>query len=207
MLAWKVFGSAAVGAVIGTLIGAFLRRVHSGAALFILTACVIVAEVGARLELDPLLTLLVAGLLVRNATGQHEALAAAIGASALPVYALFFAVAGARIHLSHGVQVLIPLFILWIVRGVGLTGGTWLAARAVQAPRQVSSYAGWGLIPQAGLALALATLFSDLFPEYGSQAAAVTMGLVALNEIVGPVLFRWALGRSGEVGARTVSPP
>jgi Kef-type K+ transport system membrane component KefB len=207
MLAWKVFGSAAVGGVIGALIGAFLRRIQGGAALFILTACVIVAEVGTRLELDPLLTLLVAGLLVRNVTGQHEALTGAIGASALPVYALFFAVAGARIHLSHGIQVLIPLVILWIMRGVGLTGGTWLAVRAVQGPREVSRYAGWGLIPQAGLALALATLFSDLFPEYGSQAAAVTMGLVALNEIVGPVLFRSALSRSGEVGARTISPP
>jgi Kef-type K+ transport system membrane component KefB len=207
MLAWKVFGSAAVGALIGALIGAFLRRIQGGAALFILTACVIVAEVGARLELDPLLTLLIAGLLVRNVTRQHEALADAIGASALPVYALFFAVAGARIHLSHGVQVVIPLVTLWIIRGVGLTGGTWLATRAVQGPRQVSMYAGWGLIPQAGLALALATLFSDLFPEYGSQAAAVTMGMVALNEIVGPVLFRSALGRSGEVGARPVRRP
>jgi Kef-type K+ transport system membrane component KefB len=201
MLAWKVFGSGAVGMMIGALIGAFFRRVQSGGSLFTLTACVIVAEVGGRLDLDPLLTLLIAGILIRNVTPVHEALRSAIGASVLPVYALFFAVAGARIHLG-GVQLALPLFVLWAIRGFGLVGGTWLAARAFDAPPSVRRYAGWGLLPQAGLALALAVLFGELFPEYGRQAASLTLALVALNELVGPVMFRAALTRSGETGAR-----
>jgi Kef-type K+ transport system membrane component KefB len=205
-IAWKVLGSAAGGGVMGALIATYLAKVRSSAALFVLTTCVVMAEVGGRLDLDPLLAALVAGMLIRNTTSAHQGLGQAIAASALPVYALFFAVAGARIHLDLLTPLAVPLLVLWLVRSVGLVGGTWFAARMAGAPPAVGRYAGWGLVPQAGLALALAVLFVDLFPEFGDQAAALTMGMVAVNELIGPVLFRMALVRSGEVGQLAAQP-
>jgi Kef-type K+ transport system membrane component KefB len=199
-LAWKLLGSAGAGVVMGTLVATYLTKVKRGASLFVLTTCVVVAEVGGRLDLDPLLAALVAGMFIRNTTAAHQRLGEAIGASALPVYALFFAVAGARIHLDLLSQLALPLVVLWTVRCLGLVGGTWLAGRLAGAPVSVGRYAGWGLLPQAGLALALAVLFADLFPEFGEQAAALTMAMVAANELVGPILFRVALARSGEMG-------
>jgi hypothetical protein len=66
----------------------------------------------------------------------------------------------------------------------------------------VGRYAGFGLLPQAGLALALALLFERTFPDFHGGAAALTLGVVALNEILAPVFFRMALVRSGEAGKR-----
>ena len=63
-------------------------------------------------------------------------------------------------------------------------------------------YAGFGLLPQAGLALALSMLFAKTFPEFGAEAAALTLGVVAINEVVAPALYRYALVRSGEAGRK-----
>ena len=65
-------------------------------------------------------------------------------------------------------------------------------------------------MPQAGLALALSLLFARTFPQFGAAAGALTLGVVALNEILAPALFRSALLRSGEgqlpAAAGTSSP-
>jgi Kef-type K+ transport system membrane component KefB len=199
-LGWEVLGSLGAGALMGGLLAIYLRKVRSGAPLFVLTMAVVVAEVGSRLDLDPLLVALMAGVLVRNVTSTHAALGHAIDASTLPVYAVFFAVAGARIHLDVLTAMTVPLLVLVATRALGLVAGTRLACRLAGAPPGVRSHAGWGLVPQAGLALALAVLFADLFPEFGQEAASLTLGIVAVNELGGPVLFRLALVRSGEAG-------
>lgn len=64
----------------------------------------------------------------------------------------------------------------------------------------VSRYAGFGLLPQSGLALVIALLFARMFPQFGAQDAALVFGFVGINELAGPVLYRWALLRSGEAG-------
>jgi hypothetical protein len=45
-------------------------------------------------------------------------------------------------------------------------------------------------------------LFVRTFPSFGEGAAALTLGVVAINEVVAPVFFRLALVRSGEAGQR-----
>jgi hypothetical protein len=48
------------------------------------------------------------------------------------------------------------------------------------------------------LALALALLFVRIFPQFGAGASALVLSIVAINEIAAPVLYRFALVRSGE---------
>src|SRR6185503_16222428 len=87
-----------------------------------------------------------------------------------------------------------------VVRALGLLGLSNVAARVADAPEVVRRYAGFGLLPQAGLALALALLFAKTFPDFGAGASALTFGVVALNELIAPVIYRQALVRSGEAG-------
>lgn len=204
-LAWEIGGSIAVGLVIGQLLALYLRKVQGSAGLFILAVAFVVAEVGQRLHFDPLIIALAAGMLIRNATRVGERLHDEIESASLPVYVLFFAVAGANLHLDVLLVVGGPAAFFVVVRGVGLWAGTRVGARLAAAPPEVARYAGFGLMPQAGLALALALLFSKTFPEFGAEAAALTLGVVALNELVAPILYRWALVRSGEAGR--LAPP
>ena len=120
-----------------------------------------------------------------------------IEASALPVYILFFAAAGANLHLDVLTIVGGPAVLFVVVRGIGLLAGAAFGARMAQAPEVVRRYAGFGLLPQAGLALALSMLFAKTFPEFGVEAAALTLGVVALNELVAPALAVAGVGSLG----------
>ena len=95
-----------------------------------------------------------------------------------------------------------PAVLFVVVRGVGLLTGAALGARLAEAPPVVKRYAGFGLLPQAGLALALSMLFAKTFAEFGVEASALTLGVVALNELIAPALYRFALVRSGEAGKK-----
>ncbi len=66
----------------------------------------------------------------------------------------------------------------------------------------VTRYAWFGLVPQAGLALALALVLARSFPSFGEQAAVILFGVVGFNECVAPVILRFVLIRSGEAGKK-----
>lgn len=199
-LSWELLGSALVGILLGALLSLYLRKVHGGVALFVLALTFVIAEVGLRVHLDPLTIALTVGLFVRNVSTGGERLHHGIEGSSLPIYVAFFAVAGAGIHLEVLAVVGLPAAALVLVRGVGLWSLTRLAATVARAPDVVKRFAGFGLLPQAGLALALALLFQRLFPELGPQAAGLVLSVVAINEILAPVMYRIALLRSGEAG-------
>lgn len=208
-LVWEVAGSMVLGVLIGVLVAAFLRSLSEGGALFVVMVGFLTAEVGQRVHLDPLLLALAAGVFIRNATSYGDRLHHEIESASLPVYISFFAVAGASIHLDALAIVGLPAVTLVVVRGLGFLGGARLGARIAGSEEAVRRYAGFGLLPQAGLALALASLFTRSFPQLGDQSAALVFGVVALNEMFAPILYRMALVRSGEAEklAETPAPP
>jgi Kef-type K+ transport system membrane component KefB len=205
-LAWELVGSLVIGAVLGYLLSVYLEKVRAGAALFLLTLTFVIAEVGRRMHFDPLLVALGAGMLIRNATPSGDAVHHTVEEAGLPVYVLFFAVAGTTIHVDLLGVVGLPAAVFVLVRATGLLAGSHLGARMAGAEPVVRRFAGFGLLPQAGLALALSMLFAKTFPEFGAEAAALTLTVVAINEILAPAAYRLALVRSGEVGRRAPEP-
>ena len=201
MLIWELLGSLVAGLLIGFVVAGYLRKVQKGGALFVVMLGLVIAEVGQRVHLDPLLIALAVGVFIRNTTNVAERLHAEIKAGSLPVYVVFFALAGATIHLDALAVVGIPAALFVIVRAMGFLAGCRAAARIAAAPEVVRRYVGFGLLPQAGLALALALLFARAFPSFGSDASALTLSVVAMNELLAPVAYRWALVRSGEAGS------
>ncbi|MCC7176749.1 MAG: cation:proton antiporter [Bryobacterales bacterium] len=200
-LAWEILGSAGAGLLAGLALAVYLKYVKGSAALFVLAVAFIVAEVGQRIDFDPLIVACTAGALVRNATSLGHRLLEEIEGSSLAVYVVFFAVTGAGIHLDALRMVGIPAAIFVLVRGMSFYALNWAAGAKARAPLPVRKYAGFGLMPQAGLALALALMFSRTFPNLGAGAAALVLGGVAINEMVAPILYRFALVKSGEAGA------
>jgi Kef-type K+ transport system membrane component KefB len=206
LVVWEVVGSLVVGLAIGVLIAAFLRSITSGGPLFVLMTGFLMAEVGQRIHLDPLLIALAAGILVRNRTPYGDRLHAEIEAASTPVYVGFFAVAGATIHLDALARIALPASVFVVTRAAGFLVGSNIAARCAGSPAVVRRYAGFGLLPQAGLALALALLFTRSFPDLGEEAAALVFGIVGLNELVSPIAYKWALVRSGEAQSQAEEP-
>lgn len=202
-LSIEIFGSMGVGLLVGLAIAAWYRVVKGHLALFILAVCVVSAEVGTRLHLDPLIINLTAGLLLENALGLRGAIIARVlEPAALPIFAVFFALAGAKLSL-------LDLRAMWglalgfalLRAGALVAGGRWGAHLAGAEPR-VKNWMPLVLVPQAGVSVGLAELLARHFPSWGVGANVLVMGVVTLNQFLGPVLLRLALVRADEVGKR-----
>lgn len=202
-LAWSVLGSIAVGLFIGVVLGAFLRYVSRGVGLFAVMLCLLIAEVGGALHLDTLIIALTAGLWLENGSkADARALLAGFEAASLPVYLVFFALAGVKLDLVKLAALAAPVLALVAVRALGFFSGSRLGTRGPAVDPLVRRLAWLGLLPQAGLALALAELVRRSFPGFGDAAFALVLGVVATNELVMPVILRVAFLRSGEAGKR-----
>jgi hypothetical protein len=60
---------------------------------------------------------------------------------------------------------------------------------------------GWSaLVSQAGLTIGMSLLVARAFPTFGEGFRSLTIATVAINEVVGPILFKFALDRTGESG-------
>src|SRR5262249_33258647 len=107
-------------------------------------------------------------------------------------------VTGSTIHIDQLLIVGAPALIFVGVRASGFIAGSWIATTIADAPETVRKYTGLGLLPQAGLALALALLFVRVFPQFGAGASALVWSIVPIKEIGAPVLYRFGWVRSGE---------
>jgi Kef-type K+ transport system membrane component KefB len=202
-VAWELFGSMVFGVLLGLLIGQYLRSVKRGAVMFALMICVIVAEIGARMHLDPLIVLLAAGIWLRNFSRADATLLFHNFESAqLPVFLVFFALAGSKLDIYTLWASLLPVGIVALVRAASFYVGARFACKITGAEEVVTKYAWFGLVPQAGLALALALVLKNTFPQFGDGAAVILFGVVGFNECVAPVILRAMLMRSGEAGKK-----
>jgi Kef-type K+ transport system membrane component KefB len=203
VVGWELIGSIAFGIAIGMLIGTFVRAVASGAPMFALLVCVVVSEIGRRIHLDPLIAMLVAGVWLQNfSRADAHVLIARFESAQLPVFLVWFALAGMRLDLPLLWQLIVPVGAIAAVRGCVLYAGTRLACARTTHDRAIKAWGGIGLIPQAGLTLAIVAAIHGSFPTFGPFAALLLLSVLGLNQLVSPILLRIALVRSGEVGKK-----
>ena len=202
-LAIHIFGSMGAGLILGLVLLLYLKKVNQRVALFVVGICFLCAEAGSRLHLDPLLMCLTAGLFLENLTDiEGSKLVHEIEPAVMPVFAVFFAVAGAGLHWST-FKVLAPIAIaLAVIRAAALWLGGRIGMATSGVPKAERQYLHFALYSQSGVAIALATLLKQYFPGWGNGAGDCILGGVMVNEMVGPVLFKAALVRSGEAGKR-----
>jgi Kef-type K+ transport system membrane component KefB len=204
-VSWELLGSVVFGIAIGMLIARYLISVKHGSTLFAVMVCVIVAEIGTRIHLDSLIVMLAAGIWLENfSKAKAHDLLHGLQSAELPVFLVFFALAGGKIHLDELGHSIIPVVIIAITRAATFYFGSKAACVATGARPEVAKYAWFGLVPQSGLALALALLILATFPKpmFGEAASVIVFGVVAVNEVISPVILRAMIMRSGEAGRR-----
>jgi Kef-type K+ transport system membrane component KefB len=202
-LGWEIGGSLVVGAISGWLISLYLGRWGAYSIPFVLGAAFINAEIAHVLHLEVLLLSLSAGFFVENVNPPRgDRFIEAVEANSLPFYALFFTLAGTKIDPAslQSLGLFVALFV--VLRGAAIFSGTWLGARLTGAEPAVARYAWTGFVSQAGVTLGMVVIASRAFPEWGGELVTLFVAMVAVHELVGPVLFQKGLEWAGEVGAR-----
>lgn len=195
-------GSVVVGIGFGIGISLFLRYIHRDTPVFILAICFAIWQVSAILHVETLLVSLSAGFWVENfSKARGEDLIKGIEKLSLPVYALFFAAAGAKVDLGALASLWPFALLLSGIRALCVWLGTKVGTSLAQAEPVVQKYAWLGFISQAGVTLALSTIVARTFPDWGGAIQAIIIAMIAIHELVGPIGFQYALKRAGEAGA------
>jgi Kef-type K+ transport system membrane component KefB len=204
-LAWELGGSVLVGAALGAAVALYLRFVERELMMFALIIAFLGSEIARLVHVETLLMLLVAGFVTENSTRHGaEALLRAMERSAAPVFVVFFALAGASIHLDALASIWPLALAVVAARTTGIFVGTRFGARLAGVSETERKYTWLGLIAQAGVAIGLATVLTEQYPDRGVEMRTLILSVIAINELGGSILGRLALSRSGEIGKADV---
>jgi len=202
---WHITQSILLGLALGGAIHLYMRFVGAELLLFLIGMIYTATFVAEQIHAEAALVFIVAGIVVGNFSGErgHE-LIKEVERLSLPVYVVFFTLAGAKLHLDE-LWAMLPLALgLVFVRVLALFVGVRAGAQLTAADASIRSYGWMGFVSQAGLAITLATQVKDTYPDgVGEALFSVILGGVALNEMLGPVLLQAGLGLAGEVADDT----
>jgi trehalose 6-phosphate synthase len=206
-LAWEIGGAVAFGALVGALFALYLRYVSREVTFVLLGVCVVLGQVGAAQQLAPLLAAMSAGLVIQNASlPQGEALKSAIQRGALPVLVVFFVSVGVSLQVQTLTSIGLVAVVLALSRLAIIQLGVIAGTNAVGLDSSLRIPVWSGLISQAGITLGFASVLATEFPDWGGRVQTLLIALIAIDELLGPSLFRMGLARAGELDSNADRP-
>lgn len=206
-LLWTTVGSVALGALLGLLMDLLASRAReSGEAMLLSIGAVLIAVGASRwLGLSPLISTLALGATVANASLQGDRLLRALGRADPPLYAAFFVLAGAELMPSSVLGLGLIGVAYTAARALGKIAGARIGLRGQDVPEIVRGQLGYCLVSSSSLAVGLTIQIRSAFPEYAATVTGIVLAAVVIFEIVGPILTRRALLKTGE--AKTMPEP
>ncbi len=147
-----------------------------------------------------LLTCMMLGTVFCNMCEVSEELMDRADRWTAPILILFFVISGAELELSvfTDLAVIIIGIVYIIFRSLGKYFGANLSSKMVKADPNIIKYLGITLLPQAGVALGMASKAMELGPD-GNIVRNITLFAVLVYEIVGPFLTKIALTKAGDI--------
>ena len=118
-----------------------------------------------------------------------------------PLLILFFVISGAELNLSvfaNWTFVVIGLGYI-ISRTIGKYYGARISAKATKCDENIVKYLGITLLPQAGVALGMASQALEFGGEIGRLVQSITLFSVLIYELVGPYLTKISLIKAGDI--------
>ena len=203
-----------VGIVLGIILtfifSLIARKLKNPSDIFILLFTVILVDIGLckLFHLSLILSNMVIGLIIVNTQSKNLLRTIHLKLEdVMPLlFLLFFTLAGANLELwaipSIGILGVVYIF----TRTAGLMGGAWLGAVISKAEKKIKNYLGMGILSQAGVAIGLALIIKHDFSkinEQGAKIGAIILTAITATciffEIIGPILTKISLKKSGEI--------
>ena len=157
---------------------------------------------GIHIAFSSLLACMMLGTVFCNFCEVSEELMERADRWTTPVLILFFVISGAELDLSVFANwAVVVVGIAYIAsRSVGKYYGANISARMSKSDPNIVKYLGITLLPQAGVALGMASKAVELGSD-GAIVRNITLFAVLIYEIVGPFLTKMALTKAGDIKA------
>jgi len=114
-------------------------------------------------------------------------------------YLFFFVLAGANLEIGLLGELGLVGLVYLCFRLIGKLSGASLGGYLSKAPASVRKYLGFGLVPQAGVALGVALIAKAEFPQAGGMIFTTIVATTIVYEIIGPFCTKFALSRAKEI--------
>lgn len=200
LVAWEIGGAVALGAGLGIPMAYLTGRIKPGE-LTLAEALGFVFLAGGLaiwLGFSFLLAAITLGSVVASLAKHHNRPFHAIKGIEMPFLVLFFVLAGASLEFDAIPAVGLVGGAYIVLRAAARISGGWLGGHFAGAPSNTNRWIGLALMPQAGVAVGMALLAAQRFPESAATILPVVIGSTVLFEIFGPITARMALRAVGE---------
>ena len=196
--AWEIGGALGLGVVLGVPAAFATGRVSPGDPTLAEAFGLVFLCLGAArwLEVSFLLAAVVMGAVVANLASHHDRPFQAIENIQWPFMLVFFLLAGAALELEAlpAVGFLGAAYVVARIAGRLLGASVGARWRAMQ--QGTGPWMGVALLPQAGIAVGMALVAAQRFPERADVLLSVVLASTVVFEIVGPPMTRLALKRT-----------
>jgi Kef-type K+ transport system membrane component KefB len=196
----NLLGSTVLGIFSGSLLKQWIDKTEHQdyIAIGVLGLIGMTCALAEMLNVSLLLANMVSGILVANFASHAPKAFQALKRVDAPLYVIFFALAGALLHLDKVLGVGLVGVVYVICRSLGKYVGAWLGAFAAGTEARVRNLIGLALLPQAGVAIGFAIVVNREFPDIGPELLTVVFAAIIIFEIIGPMAATIAMKRSGE---------
>ncbi|MEE9254663.1 MAG: cation:proton antiporter [Pseudomonadales bacterium] len=195
----EIGGSLLLGLVLGVPMAYLTGRIRAGEptqaeALGLVLLC---SGAAIALDLSPILSSMVMGSTVASLASHHNQPFDVIEGFEWPFMILFFILIGASLDLG-GLGHLGWIGATYIIaRALGTWLGCGIGAHLTHASHDIKRWMGLALLPQAGVAMGMALLASQRFPEFADDLLTIVIASTIILEISAPVLTQRVLARVG----------
>lgn len=216
---FEIIASILVGGILGFLVSLGCKLFKSRANRMIMVICAIFIVVGVcmlcttqqwklfgcDLSFSALLACMMIGAIFTNMRSDAMRTIERIDQFTPPLYMLFFVISGASLDIrvfgsSEALIIVIIALVYIVARAAGKYLGAFSSAKLTKAEPTVQKYLGLTLIPQAGVAIGLATTANNtLGGEIGGKILTIILTATIVYELVGPVITKISLKKAGEI--------
>lgn len=199
---YRMLGSACLALIMFSVMLMLARLIgkNKQSQFILFVGAVIFAIGGAKmLNISSMLTLFILGVLARNVDIRHYLMEVDFEWLARMFFIILFVITGVNLHLKGLWEVPLMVFAFIAARTLAKFMGIWLfSAKSQLTVRQTWSIC-LALMPMGGLAIGMANTAIDVNADLNYQFFSV-IAVVAIMDIIGPILTQFALVRSEEAG-------
>ena len=195
----EIAGSLILGVALGVPMAFLTGRVRRGEPTLAEALGLVMLATGlaAWLGVSPVLAAMAMGSTVANLARHHLLPFHAIKGIEWPFFIVFFVLAGASLELERLAEVGAVGALYVVARTLGTYFGARLGGRLAGAPALMRHWLGLALLPQAGVAIGMALIASQRFPERAELLLSVVLSSTVIFEIFAPVVTRRVLKIAG----------
>lgn len=148
-----------------------------------------------KFEVSYLLAAIVMGATVANLAKHHNRPFHAIEGIQWPFLVMFFILAGASLEMTTLILGGVLAIAYVALRVAGKLAGGAATSAAMGEPMSRGAWTGFALLPQAGVAVAMALTGSLAFPEIADLLLTIALASTVIFELFGPIATRISISR------------